>query len=373
MRRDSALSLGLLAVLALGAIACTQACIWKFGTAPDSLAKPSGGTHWDHGFNGDDWEGMDASNNSWVCMTGKRQSPINIPYTNVLDGKGSKVQHKHQTRWNYPSLVSNGSNVEVINTGHTIQVEWLYQYPADVKIAAPVGPTDTTPVTAVLGMHPEDCAMWVDAVPAQFHFHAVSEHLVSGKYYPLEMHIVHKITNGLPACAAGCFSVTGILFELHNGDDNPLLEAIWAAMPERAGVINYLPEGAEIPLGDLLPKTRDYVAYEGSLTTPPCTEGLLWHVFTKVQKISRRQWNMYRRAVGLKECTSTAEANTTTAAAAASHSHSRRMLGEVARRQLDTPAGTDPNAYTCKVVGYGDNHRNFQSNNGRVIKLARAD
>ncbi|GLC76957.1 Carbonic anhydrase 2 [Pleodorina starrii] len=56
-------------------------------------------------------------------------------------------------------------------------------------------------------------------------------------YYPLEMHIVHKITD-LPACAAagGCFSVTGVLFELADGGDNPLLKAIWAAMPMREGV-----------------------------------------------------------------------------------------------------------------------------------------
>ena len=76
-------------------------------------------------------------------------------------------------------------------------------------------------------------------------------------------------------------------------------------MPTREGTFTNLPAGTTIKLGELLPSDRDYVTYEGSLTTPPCSEGLLWHVMTQPQRISFGQWNRYRLAVGLKECNST--------------------------------------------------------------------
>lgn len=72
--------------------------------------------------------------------------------------------------------------------------------------------------------------------------------------------------------------------------------------PATHQAINYVPAGAQIPLGDMLPNEdlRDYVTYEGSLTTPPCSEGLLWHVLTKPQRISVNQWRKYLSAVGMK-------------------------------------------------------------------------
>ncbi len=61
--------------------------------------------------------------------------------------------------------------------------------------------------------------------------------------------------------------------------------------PSPVQQINFVPAGAQIPLGDMLPNEdlRDYVTYEGSLTTPPCSEGLLWHVLAKPQRISVNQ------------------------------------------------------------------------------------
>ncbi|GIL64606.1 hypothetical protein Vafri_18441 [Volvox africanus] len=203
----------------------------------------------------------------------------------------------------------------------------------------------------------------VRATPTQFHFHTMSEHLIMGKHYPLELHIVHKITD-LPACASGCYSVTGVLFELTDDGDNPLLDSVWAAMPMREGQVNFMPAGAEIRLGEFLPpaKVREYVTYEGSLTTPPCTEGLLWHVMMHPQKISRAQWKKYKTAVSFKDC---ALKNATSTAGHGHHRHHhRRLLAE------EEPAG-NPEDYTCTVAAYGFNYRSSQQLYGRAVKYVR--
>ncbi|GLC40446.1 hypothetical protein PLESTB_001346800 [Pleodorina starrii] len=309
-------------------------------------APPKGGTPWNWGFAGDDWNGVDASGRPWRCLSGLRQSPINVPplsvkrdgllssILNILGSGGDdtdEIPRNLRTTWFYPRLVSNGSNVEVINNGHTIQVEWLSPFAADAPLQF-----NTATVTAVLSMDAYDPAV--------------------------RMHIVHRVT-GLPACdaAGGCIMVTGVLFELGSGGDNPLLEAIWEAMPLREGAINFLRAGADIRLGDLLPplSTRNYVTYEGSLTTPPCSEGLLWHVFLQPQKISQAQWNKYRRAVGFRECN---PRNATGTTSTASH---RRLLATA------QPAG-NPNNVTCGIAAYGYNFRNAQKLNDRVVKVGLA-
>ncbi|PNW84147.1 hypothetical protein CHLRE_04g223100v5 [Chlamydomonas reinhardtii] len=371
---------GALLLVALALAGCAQACIYKFGTSPDSKATVSG-DHWDHGLNGENWEGKDGAGNAWVCKTGRKQSPINVPQYQVLDGKGSKIANGLQTQWSYPDLMSNGTSVQVINNGHTIQVQWTYNYAGHATIAIPAMHNQTNRIVDVLEMRPNDAADRVTAVPTQFHFHSTSEHLLAGKIYPLELHIVHQVTEKLEACKGGCFSVTGILFQLDNGPDNELLEPIFANMPSREGTFSNLPAGTTIKLGELLPSDRDYVTYEGSLTTPPCSEGLLWHVMTQPQRISFGQWNRYRLAVGLKECNSTE-----TAADAGHHHHHRRLLHNHAHLE-EVPAATsepkhyfrrvmlaesaNPDAYTCKAVAFGQNFRNPQYANGRTIKLAR--
>ncbi len=67
--------------------------------------------------------------------------------------------------------------------------------------------------------------------------HPARTRIAPGRYFPLELHIVHRVTDpALPACAGGCFSVLGILFEVYDGPDNVLLKTIWDNMPMREGV-----------------------------------------------------------------------------------------------------------------------------------------
>jgi len=99
----------------------------------------------------------------------------------------------------------------------------------------------------------------------QFHFHAGSEHTVDGHQYPLEVHFVH-------ASEDGHLAVVGVFFE--EGAANPALDALWAAIPH---------EGEHHEVDDVdprafLPSDHSAWRYAGSLTTPPCSEGVAWTV-----------------------------------------------------------------------------------------------
>lgn len=120
----------------------------------------------------------------------------------------------------------------------------------------------------------------------QLHFHSPSEHKVQGRSYPLEAHFVHRNRRGHLA-------VVGLLFR--EGDADERLAPIWSAMPARAG--NEAPFA--IPLARLWDPSRlAYAAYDGSLTTPPCTEGVRWYVAEAGVSVSAEQAARLVGAVG---------------------------------------------------------------------------
>lgn len=122
----------------------------------------------------------------------------------------------------------------------------------------------------------------------QFHFHTGSEHTINGRQYPMEVHFVH-------ANDQGELAVFGMLFE--EGEANRDLEAIIRNVPSTAG--ENVVENGQIDLRRLIGnKTRDeYYTYSGSLTTPPCSEGVRWLVDTKIRKASREQIEVLSHAV----------------------------------------------------------------------------
>ena len=70
------------------------------------------GTHWNYGFRGDDWEGLDASHSSWTCLTATSQSPINL----VTRSTGLRGVPALRTSWLYEATPSDGSNIQVRHT-----------------------------------------------------------------------------------------------------------------------------------------------------------------------------------------------------------------------------------------------------------------
>jgi carbonic anhydrase len=222
--------IGILVILSLGLGACAA----KAETPHD--AEPP---HWTYeGEEGPEhWGALDES--FAVCGTGKSQSPIDITT--------SKEQDLANISFHYQP-----SEVNILNNGHTAQVN----YDA--------------------GSYIELDGVRYDV--AQFHYHAPSEHALNGKLFPAELHIVHK-------SADGTLAVVGILFEA--GAQNDAFQPFVANLPaEKSDVKD---AGVKINAAELLPAIQTTYRYSGSLTTPPCSEGVHWNLMTTPVEISAEQ------------------------------------------------------------------------------------
>ncbi len=193
------------------------------------------------------WGELDAKYSA--CGNGSEQSPINIESSHVKTKKkleGIKIQYE-------PTAFS------LINNGHTVQ--------ANAK-------TDHNSI-AVEG---------TEYKLAQMHFHTPSEHQLNGKNYDMELHLVHKAENGKTA-------VLGVLIK--EGKENEKLAPIWSVLPkEETEQEIAVKEPVDLPA--LLPKNQTSFYYEGSLTTPPCTEGVEWIVLQQPIEMSKEQIGAFK-------------------------------------------------------------------------------
>ena len=178
-----------------------------------------------------------------MCKAGKSQSPINITKEVTVTTDGLKP-----IEFNYITQAS-----EIINNGHTVQI--------NVK--------DGSSIT----IDGKNFAL------KQFHFHTPSENQIESKSFPLEAHFVH-------AAKDGSLAVVSLMFE--DGDENKILKKLWSRMPEKAGESNSCKMLAEM-FSTMMPKNKEYYRFNGSLTTPPCSEGVRWMVLKSYSHISKAQ------------------------------------------------------------------------------------
>jgi carbonic anhydrase len=201
--------------------------------------------HW--GYSGEHgpqkWGEMEAG--FAACKLGKEQSPIDI---------------RNATKSALPALdfQYTNSGAEVVNNGHTIQVNLA-----------------------------EGGVLNLDGVPyklVQFHFHAPSEDRIGGKAYAMEAHLVHQN-------AEKQLAVVAVM--LTEGSANAALGAVFANLPATEGSRKSL--GAGFNAATLLPAERGYFKYVGSLTTPPCSEGVRWQVLKQPVEVSKDQIAAFRK------------------------------------------------------------------------------
>jgi|TARA_R100001244_G_scaffold44182_11_gene40018 carbonic anhydrase len=122
----------------------------------------------------------------------------------------------------------------------------------------------------------------------QIHFHTPSEHAISGKRYPLTGHFVHATEDGR-------LGVLGVMFE--QGAANAELGKILAATPAAKSEATTVP-GRMIDPNGMLPADRSVYRYMGSLTTPPCSEGVNWHVLKEPITASAEQIAAFEKLMG---------------------------------------------------------------------------
>jgi carbonic anhydrase len=183
-----------------------------------------------------------------TCATGKRQSPIDIR-------EGIIKVDLEPIKFNYKP-----TQFRITDNGHTIQVD--------------VGEGNTIKV------------MGREFQLVQFHFHRPSEERINGKSFDMVVHLVHKDDDGKLA-------VIAVL--LQKGSEHPLIQTLWNNMPLERG--QSLEPAVAIDLNQLLPpaENRAYYTYMGSLTTPPCSEDVLWMVMKQPVQVSPQQVSIFAR------------------------------------------------------------------------------
>lgn len=185
-----------------------------------------------------------------VCGQGHEQSPVNL---------SSAAPQAEAPDLTPRYLAAAGS---FVNNGHTLQFA-----PEQANAVLTIG---------------QDAYTFL-----QFHFHSPAEHTLDRRAYPLELHFVHRNS-------AGQLAVLGVFIE--EGAENPALAALLAALPAAQG--EAAATHVEIDLTALLPPDRAYYSYAGSLTTPPCSEGVRWNVLRTPLQASAQQIAALREALG---------------------------------------------------------------------------
>jgi carbonic anhydrase len=180
-----------------------------------------------------------------LCKTGTAQSPIDFRQT----FKAGKVD----LELDYQAV-----ELAIENNGHTIKVT----YPQDNYLHA----ADQTYKLL------------------QFHYHAPSEHTENGRFHDMEIHFVHQNKNG-------ALAVVGVFID--EGAENLALREIWAHLPKRTQPMHKISKEI-INARDLIPEHSGFYRYMGSLTTPPCSEGVNWFVMKQPIYASKSQIKRFR-------------------------------------------------------------------------------
>ena len=180
-----------------------------------------------------------------ACAVGTRQSPIDI--------RGGISVELEPVKFDYRA-----SNFRVIDNGHTVQVN--------------IDPGNTI----VTGGRRFELL--------QFHFHRPAEERIDGRSFDMVAHLVHKDSDGR-------WAVVAVL--LDKGSVQPLLQTVWNNLPLEKN--EEVSAGVQLDMNHLLPADRGYYTYMGSLTTPPCSEGVLWMVMRQPVTASAEQIAIFSR------------------------------------------------------------------------------
>lgn len=223
----------------------------------ETVASAHEGPHWSY-------EG-DAGPASWgtlspdwlPCGDGKSQSPVDIDQTVRADLPEMRATYQPVSL----KIIHSAHVADGINNGHTIQISY----------------SDGDMLT--IGREQFQLV--------QYHFHIPSEHTVRGQHHAMEMHLVHK-------SAADSLAVIGVFID--DGAHNAAFDPILSNLPATKGAETHV-ENVMIDVNQLLPSNLESYRYDGSLTTPPCSEGVKWIVMTTPIQMSAEQIAAFRALI----------------------------------------------------------------------------
>ncbi len=189
------------------------------------------------------------------CGVGKHQSPINVTSAEFVQGYGSNIIN---------FFYNTADALQVVNNGINVLVE---------------APTTTTPTLDKLYFGTIES--YDEYTLVQYHLHVPSEHTLNGNSFPMEVHFVHSRPDGREVVVAVIVQEGAANTELQKMLDN--------APPTGTNVITTIPGVTINPNGLLPANTSSYLTYAGSLSTPPCTEGVNWYILTNTIQASSAQ------------------------------------------------------------------------------------
>ena len=224
-----------LSLLALGACRSAPA-----GEADWSYRGETGPQHWG-----------DLKPEYALAKTGRQQSPIDIRPASAFPRDAAPIEVTYEP-----------TTMEVLNNGHTIEDD--YHGGGSIRVDG------------------HEYAL------AQFHVHTPSEHTVDGRHFPMEMHLVHRD-------ADGNLAVVAVL--IAEGERNAALARLEPHVPAEPCRSDPV-EGVQVNAAELLPPSLASYRYSGSLTTPPCTEGVAWFVLRQPIEASQDQLARFHGIMG---------------------------------------------------------------------------
>ena len=260
--KNKSLRLALLSILIIGAVlvsGCTEELkVYNVGDADtgasnegvhveeateDDAHAEEAEVHWSYEGEGgpEHWAEL-----GYPDALGSEQSPIDIPARTLV--------HDADIMFNYDS-----SALNIVNNGHSIKVDYDEGSTIDVE--------DTTYKLL------------------QFHFHSLSEHTIAGEHSDMEMHLVHQSDEGE-------YAVVGVMMD-EGTEENDEYAEMWDYLPAEKGEVETI-EDVTVNAVDLLPGVRSYYRYDGSFTTPPCTEGVNWFLMDTPVELSTTQIDAFK-------------------------------------------------------------------------------
>ena len=184
-----------------------------------------------------------------MCKLGKNQSPIDISKTTKASLTPLNIYYDVKAK-------------TFLNNGHTLKAEMK-----------------------------DGAVLYIDGKRfklIQFHFHTPSENTINGEYFPAEAHFVHSTKDGELA-------VVSVMFKI--GKSNPAFQKLVNNIPAKTGEKNNICK-ENLKAKDLLPSSLEYYRFNGSLTTPPCSEGVRWFVLKTPVEVSAKQIKAFEKVMG---------------------------------------------------------------------------